>query len=324
MGLIELPEVKFARRIIAKHSLTIPFDIEKLVSNYGIIIYKEIPFEGIDGVSIDLKVPGKFPRIIVNNKLPPKRQLFTIAHELGHLIIPWHLGTIVDDTQSQGYKDYIYSVLEQEANRFAAELLIPKDWLMGYVAKYKNDYATLHETIAIKSGVSDYAVAIRLIEILPKNILFAAVENGNVLHTGRTAKTDAYLQKKNEIFIADYYPYIDSYTIYQSNSVSYHWWKISDEVEISTEDIREWRDILNGIVHDINPPEGVEQFKKSINGIIAHANGITKRQGDYSTNSVISAYISRLRREELIRFTSHPDFESFVKAKVVDFFNKRK
>src|SRR6056297_2782991 len=187
MGVEDFPEIKLARRLFKKHSLSVPFDIDKLVSNYGDIIYKIIPFEGIDGVSINIKVPGKFPKIIVNTSLPSKRQLFTKAHELGHIIIPWHIGTIVDDIYSQGYKNYIYSELEHEANRFAAELLMPKDWLMDYAVKFKDNYAQLHQTIATESGVSDYAAAIRLIENLPKNIIYIAVENGYVKHSGKTA-----------------------------------------------------------------------------------------------------------------------------------------
>ena len=323
MGIEDLPEIKLARRVFAKHSLSIPFDIDKLVSNYGDVINKEIPFDGIDGVSINIKVPGKFPKIIVNTSLHPKRQLFTKAHELGHIIIPWHLGTIVDDIYSQGYKDFIYSELEHEANRFAGELLMPKDWLMDYVVKYKDNYALLHNIIATKSGVSDHAAAIRLIETLPQNIIYTAVENGYVIHSGRTANTDAYLQKNNAIFKKDFYLYIDSHTQYNLNSISYHWWKISDEVDISTEDKREWREILDDIANEISPQESVAQFKKSINGIVAYANGKIKRQGNYNVNTVISACISRLRREGLESLTNHPDFESFIKVKVVDLVNKK-
>jgi Zn-dependent peptidase ImmA (M78 family) len=324
MGLEDLPEIKMAKRLFAKHSLSIPFDIDNLVSNYGVIIYKNIPFDGIDGVSINIKVPGKFPKIIVNTSLPPKRQLFTKAHELGHIIIPWHLGTIVDDIYSQGYKDFVYSEIEHEANRFAAELLMPTDWVKKSVIKFKDDYARLHQIIAEKSGVSDYAAAIRLIEILPQNIIYSAVENGYVKHSGRTANTDAYLQDNNKIFKKDFYPYFDSYTKYHSNSITYHWWKISDEVDIATEDKREWREILDDIAKDINPTEGVAQFKKSINGIIAHANGKVKRHSNYNVNTVISACISRLRREGLESFTNHTDFESFIKIKVTDLVNKKK
>ena len=324
MGLEELPEVKLARKIIAKHSLKIPFDIEKLISEYASLIYKGIPFKGIDGVSINLKVPGKTPKIVVNNLLPRKRQLFTLAHELGHIIIPWHLGTIVDDLYSQSYKNYRYYEIEQEANRFAAELLMPLNWVYENFEKCKHDFALLHKTIALKSGASDQAAAIRLIETLPQNIIYTVEQHGKVLHTGRTTKTDALLQKNEAVFNSKFYPYVDSYSTYQTGSLCYHWWKISDEIDISTNDKRTWRDILNGIAVSINPTEGVEQFKNSINGIIAHANGKVKLKGDYNMNSVVSACIYRLRRPELVDFTSHPDFEIFVKIKVHDLFNKKK
>lgn len=324
MGVEELPEVKLAQKFLAKHSLKIPFDTVKLVAKYASLIYKEIPFKGIDGVSINIKVPGKVPKIIVNTLLPPKRQLFTLAHELGHIIIPWHLGTIIDDIYSQSYKDHLYSELEQEANRFASELLMPFDWVTRNIEKCKDDYAMLHKTIALSSGVSDQAAAIRLIETLPQNIIYTAEENGIVLHTGKTARTYAFLQNNENVFNKNFYPYTDSYSTYQANSICYHWWKISDEIDISTKDNREWREILNQIAIDINPTEGVEQFKKSINGIVAYANGKVKLQGNYNINSVISACIYRLRRSELDSFTNHPDFEDFVKIKVQDLFNKKK
>ncbi len=325
MGINDPPEIKLARRILAKHSLSIPFDIERLVSTYAEIIHKEIPYEGIDGVSLNIKTPGKFPKVIVNTSLPRKRQLFTLAHELGHIIIPWHLGTIIDDIYSQSYKDFIYSQLEQEANRFAAELLMPFDWLVRNMEKCNGDYALLHSTIAISSGVSDHAAAIRLTDTLPQNIIYVAVKSGFVLHSGCTAKTHAFPQKAIEIFNENPYPYVDSHTKYQTNSCCYHWWKISDEVEVSSEDKREWREILDKIVNDINPSlEGAAYYKKSINGIIAHANGIVKLRGNHNINSVTSACINRLRRPELQDLTTHPDFEIFVKAKVADLFNKKK
>lgn len=324
MGLDEFPEVKLARKILAKHSLKIPFDIVKLVKEYANLLYKEIPFVGIDGVSINIKVPGKTPTIIVNTSLPPKRQLFTLAHELGHIIIPWHLGTIVDDIYSQSYKDYQYSLLEQEANRFAAELLMPLDWVLTILEEVNGDIALLHRTIATDSGASDQSAAIRLIETLPQSIIYTAEENGTVLHTGKTDQTDAFLQENGGSFSSNFYPYIDSYSTNRVGSICYHWWQISTEIDILLEDNRTWREILNQIAKDINPSEGEEQFKKSINGIVAHAHGKIKLHGNYNINSVISACIYRLRRTELNSFTSHPDFEAFVKMKVEDMFNKKK
>lgn len=323
MGIEDLPEVKLARRIITKHSLEVPIDLEKIVKEYGDLIYRNIPISGVDGVSVNLKVPGKRPTIIVNSNMPKTRQVFTLAHEFGHVIIPWHLGTIVDDVYSAAYKDFSYSLLEQEANRFAAELLMPKDWILTkYTEKY-NDLALFQKHIVNLVGVSDQAAAIRLIETLPANIIYTAEEFGLVSHTGRTPRTNGFTQKVGDKFVGDLYPYVDSYSVYNSGVIQYHWWKLTDSINIETDDKRTWRDILDCIANEIEPEEGVSQFKKTINGIMAHAHGKTKMEYNFTMEKVISACIYKLRRPELKDFTSHPEFEKFVKIRVLDFFKSK-
>src|ERR1035437_2170126 len=227
----EAPEIKLARRIIEKHSITVPFNLEDLVRQYATLIYKSIPITKVDGVSLNLKVPGKTPTIIVNADLPAKRQLFTLAHEFGRIIIPWHLGTIVDDLYSQSYKDFIYIIQEQEANRFAAELLMPKEWVLSEYKVINDDLAALHIKIAHNSGVSDHAAAIHLIETLPPNIIYIAEENSIVLHSGRTAGTKASLQDEGDNFLVDFYPYIDNYSNHTVIAIRYHWWKLSSKID---------------------------------------------------------------------------------------------
>lgn len=163
MGIIEFPEVRIARKIFIKHSLSIPFDIKNLIRQYAILVFEDIPFEGIDGVSVNIKVPHKKPTIIVNNNIPAKRQLFTLAHELGHLVIPWHIGTIIDEL---GYDNtnklsQYYNDLEREANRFAFELLMPKEWILS---TYKNnkDFDNLCFQICTNCGVTEQDAKIRI------------------------------------------------------------------------------------------------------------------------------------------------------------------
>lgn len=319
--MIVAPEIKLARRIIEKHAITVPFNLEDLVRQYATLIYKSIPISKVDGVSLNLKVPGKTPTIIVNSDLPSKRQLFTLAHEFGHIIIPWHLGTIVDDIYSQSYKDFIYRIQEQEANRFAAELLMPKEWVLSEYQNIKDDLATLHIKIAHNSGVSDHAAAIHIIETLPPNIIYIAEENGKVLHSGRTTGTKASLQDEGDNFSVDFYPYIDNYSNHNVITIRYHWWKLSSKIVINTEDSRTWREILENIVQEIHPKQGVSKFKMSINGIIASAHGDIKKSGNYNVDSVLTSCLYSLRRSELENFVAHPDFEVFVKKRVQDFFN---
>lgn len=88
--------VKLARRVIEKYELSPPIDVEALVERYAKLTYADIPFDGADGISLNIKVPGEYPHVIVNENNPLVRQRFTLAHELGHVLIPWHTGNIVD------------------------------------------------------------------------------------------------------------------------------------------------------------------------------------------------------------------------------------
>jgi Zn-dependent peptidase ImmA (M78 family) len=322
MGIDDFPEILLARKIVEKYKISIPFDLDKIVEQYATLIYRPIPISGVDGVSLNLKTPGKKPTVIVNSKLPKTRQRFTLAHELGHLIIPWHLGTIVDDIYNDAYKNFLYSQLEQEANRFAAEILLPEKWIIKKISDNTLELAQLHKQIARESGVSDHATAIRLIKYLPKNIIYIAEEFGIVEHTAKTERTIASLQKKNSEFDKDFYIHIKAHSKFASSTTYYHWYELNTEIELSCSDERSWREILNKITRDIHPKEGDEKFKKSINGIISFAHGIAKRESDYSLGTVISACLNKLKREGLEKFVSHPDFENFILKRAEDFIKK--
>lgn len=164
MGLGITPEIKMARKLHKKHSLSIPVDLKKLVSEYAQLIYKTIPIEGIDGVCLNLKNPKKSTKIIVNNKSSHNRQRFTLAHELGHIIIPWHLGTIIDSIDNNEVANSHstqYWNNEREANRFASELLMPFDWLYTQFLA-NNDLNDLIPLTSIKCKVSEEAARIRV------------------------------------------------------------------------------------------------------------------------------------------------------------------
>jgi len=320
MGLIEAPEIKLARRIIAKHSIKLPYKLSNIVKLYADIIFIPIPIPCVDGVSLNLNIPGKKPKIIINSNLPLERKLFTLAHQFGHIIIPWHQGTIVDDVFNQSYKDFYYAQLEQEANRFAIELIMPKDWILNRYKQNSTNLATLHMEIAIKARVSGLVAATKLIEILPPQIIYTAEENGKVIHSGKTEKTYAFTQDKGTIISENFYPYIQNYSSHQIGTIIYHWWTLSPKIEIHFQDKRTSREIINKIMHEIQPPEGISTLKSKIKSIIGYTFIIAKSEKEYSKESLHSAIIYTLQRPQFSAFTSHPDFEAFVKTRVNDFF----
>jgi Zn-dependent peptidase ImmA (M78 family) len=123
-------EEKLAQKVLKKYNLVPPYDIMKLVEKKATIAFHIFPFKA-DGITVNIK--SDKPRIYINNAfgIPKTRQRFTIAHELGHIFLPWHKGTIASDINEYSISTHMmYRDMESEANRFASELLMPTKWII--------------------------------------------------------------------------------------------------------------------------------------------------------------------------------------------------
>jgi Zn-dependent peptidase ImmA (M78 family) len=95
------------------------------------VIREALPFD-VSGMLVPLSPLKGEPRwaIVVNANDPPVRQRFTIAHELGHLLIHKYSTAHADgryQVRFRNEKSATGSVREEiEANQFAAELLMPE------------------------------------------------------------------------------------------------------------------------------------------------------------------------------------------------------
>ena len=77
---------KFARRIADRFDLTPPIDVSNIFSEMDIQIVEEENQYGIEAYS-----QLNDNKVIINTEITyiPRRR-FTLAHELGHICIPWH------------------------------------------------------------------------------------------------------------------------------------------------------------------------------------------------------------------------------------------
>jgi len=153
------------KNLLKKNKLTsIPIDIEKIANSLGVQI-KLSKLE--DNISGFLYLKNENPVIFVNNIHPVPRQRFTIAHELGHLILN-HNGDLFVDKEHVLYRDSRSKEgslkLEREANRFAAELLMPEEMIIDEIVENEidlDDPKKLND-LAKKFKVSTQALTIRL------------------------------------------------------------------------------------------------------------------------------------------------------------------
>ena len=87
------------------------------VEEVGIFIFKEaFQDDSIDGFCL---VHDEFPVIYLNNSRPPVRQIFSLFHELGHLLLGEN-----DITRGINQEN---GEVEVFCNQFAAEFLVPSD-----------------------------------------------------------------------------------------------------------------------------------------------------------------------------------------------------
>lgn len=156
---------KRARRFFKIKNLKLPIDIEKIINEYADLEEDFIPYE-VDAICINRR---DRPLIIIKKNVSESRRRFTLAHELGHIQIPWHTGMLschTDDGEKIDSSKYYQ--MEREANIFAAELLMPRDWLRDLVNLKKNqDLKELIDIICEQAQVSFTAALYNLINILP-------------------------------------------------------------------------------------------------------------------------------------------------------------
>jgi predicted transcriptional regulator len=145
--------------IIHKRQAKPPVNIVDIARDLGINVYEGKSKDNVAGKIIkDSKLGGKSGyAIFVNQEDKPYRQRFTIAHEIAHFLKHKDLigDGIVDDAL---YRSGLSNQIEAEANKIAAEILMP--WHLVN-EELNNDPKSVKE-LADKFHVSESAMAIRL------------------------------------------------------------------------------------------------------------------------------------------------------------------
>lgn len=151
--------------VLSQHDLSYPknslLDIAKALG--AEVYFADLPESETEGVSgvIEWSDAGK-PNIIINDSFSPERSTFTLAHELGHLLIHPNEKKNRIDTYDYSVEE---SLDETEANFFAATLLMPRIKFQELVSLTNNINA-----VAEYFGVSESAAQNRLLW-LKSNIL---------------------------------------------------------------------------------------------------------------------------------------------------------
>lgn len=121
------PATRCAATVVDRFALRPPVDVRALSQNYCDIEEAAWPYE-CDAITVGLghRRPQVFLR---KNNTGRRRQRFSIGHELGHVIIPWHFGSIECVPDRPPPEMASGADQESEAHRFAGALLVPRSFL---------------------------------------------------------------------------------------------------------------------------------------------------------------------------------------------------
>jgi Zn-dependent peptidase ImmA (M78 family) len=160
---MSLNPTRKAKEILKRMSIeNPPVEPGEICTEFDIDLYYVVLDEDISGMLE--KIAGK-GSIYVNKSHHPNRQRFTIAHELGHYFLDHIDGVHVDKSvlfrdANSGKAQFAEEI---SANRFAAELLMPRDFIdkcLKDVGDYFDD--DLIENLATNFQVSTTAMSLRL------------------------------------------------------------------------------------------------------------------------------------------------------------------
>ncbi len=158
---------------------SLPVKVHQLAKQRAFVMRDPLPND-VSGMLIPAASDSKKPWIIVLNKThAPQRQLFTLAHELGHIMLHQYTTPHADGAQRIRFRDGASSTGtdrdEIEANQFAAELLMPAKLLFPRLREIgleswdgdpPQEVSDKLADLAHECGVSMQALIVRLTNLL--------------------------------------------------------------------------------------------------------------------------------------------------------------
>lgn len=147
------------KNVILGHQQEFPIKVGEIAKNFGIIIKSATLAAGISG---QIKETGGICTIRINRHDAKARQRFTLAHEIAHFLL--HSDKLSDGiTDDVLYRSSLSNELEQEANRLAADIIMPTKLIKESWANYSGlKVEEKIEKLAKEADVSTTAIKIRL------------------------------------------------------------------------------------------------------------------------------------------------------------------
>jgi len=173
-------------------SLPVPVPVEEIAHALDISDIRALETEGFEGGLIT-DAEKSTGIILINENSREERQRFSIGHELGHFLSPWHkplrpegfLCSAQDMRINWAAKSNRAAEMEVEANQFSAQLLMPRARFLADMRRRKGVDLTHILDLAPLYKTSKEATARRYVELQDDPCAAVVSQHGKVLRLYR-------------------------------------------------------------------------------------------------------------------------------------------
>ncbi len=132
----------------------VPVDLDRVANALGVSAIVRAPMIEDGRTTWE----GGRPRIELRDDRPAERTRFTLAHEIGHILIAR------DQTVARRTRDLHADDVETLCDWIAASILMPRRWVAGYAGRDQYNLSLLR-LVAHRADASMSAAAVRLAEV---------------------------------------------------------------------------------------------------------------------------------------------------------------
>ena len=194
------PEL-IARALLKYVGMRAPVDLYELAEEIDLQI-RDVPSSGFDGALVRIagrRIAGRPAGIIAKRDSieDEARKRFTIAHEIGHFLLPGHgVDVSVCAKEQLDVAREKVAQMEKQANRFASELLLP----LQPVAEIVGKYGFSMDTCSFVSDIFEASLtasASKCVEASKSEVALVVTDNGIIKYFQRGDRW-RYFIKRNE------------------------------------------------------------------------------------------------------------------------------
>jgi hypothetical protein len=318
-------EERVAALVVDRFRLSPPVDLRKVADAYADIEEDSIP-GACDGLVVGLTGSRPRPLILLKGNRPRRRQRFTLAHELGHILLPWHLGAsyLCNTGRSFDEEGYFAASAESQANRFAAHLLVPSRWLADlYASAGTSQVGPLMDALD-EAQVSAHVACLRLLATLPAGHVFAIVSyGGEVLLSGKTGGVGGPPPPKGELLDGRW---LDRFAMrvedlrYGSNRVIWWTFRGDGDTEEADADPRSSREVLDNLLARHVAPAEEHYIRQSLGGVIGSENSMARNENVRGRDALYVRFRARFAQARAYpdALREDPEFDLWLQKRAAD------